>query len=70
MARKQVCQLVPGDIMSGSGEKIIRQPNVDSKTPSGKMMVYLEGKYGRRCAIWGKHTVVGVEEMTTNQKSK
>lgn len=51
--------LQPGDVV-GSGEKVV-QTYVGARTPPRKVHVILDGPRGRRTALWGKFTIIGVD---------
>ena len=47
-----------GDVV-GSGETVAGT-YVGARTPPRKIHVILDGPRGRRTALWGKHTMIGV----------
>ncbi len=62
MAEKlRVHQLRAGDVLRGSGETIV-SASAGIKTPAGKIDVVLSKGERRRCAAWGKHTIVSIED--------
>jgi hypothetical protein len=51
-----------GDVIS-SGETVV-ETYAGALTPRGKLYVVLDGPRGRRCALWGKYTLIGRRERT------
>lgn len=61
MERVPAYGLQPGDVIS-SGETVV-QTYAGVRTPRGKLHVVLDDPKGfRRCAIWGKYTLIGRRE--------
>lgn len=59
--KKEVRFLTVGDVLSGSGAKVISSPTSGLKTPPGKMEVGVEYANGqKKVQIWNKYTMVGV----------
>jgi len=67
--RKQVQDLKVGDILMGSGAKIISAPSIGINTPDGKAEVGVEYPNGKKkLQLWGKYTVVGLKrEASPNE---
>ena len=63
IVNKEVRYLKVGDVLSGSGAKIISAPAAGLKTPAGKVEVGVEYAGGRKkMQLWGKYTLVGVKQ--------
>lgn len=59
--KKEVRYLSVGDVLSGSGAKVISAPVAGLKTPSGKIEIGIEYPNGqKRLQTWGKYTIVSV----------
>lgn len=63
--KKQVKDLVVGDILAGSGAVVVSAPYPEDNPREGKNKVrigvrYPNGKYDHEVRVWGKYTVVGV----------
>lgn len=62
ITKKEIRHLSIGDILAGSGVKVISAPTAGIKTPTGKVEVGVEYPNGHKMLkIWGKYTVVGVK---------
>lgn len=59
MERVPAYGLRPGDIIS-SGETVV-ETYAGARTPRGKLHVILDSERGRRCALWGRYTLIGRE---------
>ncbi len=63
ITKKEVRHLKAGDVLSGSGAKILANPQAGLKTPPGKLEVYVEYAGGKKkMQLWNKYTVVGVKD--------
>ena len=58
--RVEAYGLRPGDVIT-SGETVV-ETYAGARTPRGKLHVVLDGPRGRRCAMWGKYTLIGRRE--------
>ena len=66
LQKKEVRFLSVGDVLTGSGAKVISAPVAGLKTPSGKVEIGIEYPNGiKKTQIWGKYTVVGVKMPDT-----
>lgn len=59
--KKEVRYLSVGDVLTGSGAKVVSAPTAGIKTPSGKVEIVVEYPNGQKSLrVWGKYTVVNV----------
>lgn len=59
--RIQAQHLQPGDIVVGSGEKVLDTIINTVNLPSNKIWVKLETKDSFRCVQWGKYTMINIQ---------
>lgn len=57
----QAQHMQPGDITTGSGERVMQIVVNSTTIPSNKVRVYLDKAGNKRCVIWGKYTQISVE---------
>lgn len=69
--KKEVRYLKVGDVLSGSGSKVIQAPSSGLKTPSGKVEIGIEYPNGvKKIQTWGKYTVVSVNDTMEGDIAK
>lgn len=69
--KKQVKDLQVGDVLTASGAIIMRAPYPEDNPREGKNKVrigvhYPNSKYDHEVKVWGKYTVVGVQDKTVS----
>jgi hypothetical protein len=68
VTKREVRHLRVGDVLSGTGGKVVSAPTSGLKTPPGKIEVVIEYPNGRKIGkIWGKYTVVGIRPAVEQQ---
>lgn len=64
VTKREVRHLRVGDVLSGTGGKVVQAPVAGLKTPPGKMEIVIQYPNGRTIGkIWGKYSIVGIKPV-------
>lgn len=64
--KKEVRNLSIGDVLTGSGAKVVSAPVSGVKVPTGKVQIGIQYPNGvEKYQVWGKYTIVSVNDPGT-----